>query len=113
MVESDIAEQYLQFVTANYESSMMEGHITRYGNLDRLVPVGYTSNFSIVTPTGIIADPIQDRPLRLATWQISPRKFCVVAVRLYVTEKISHVEPQKDHAVVMARFTRDIMSMMG
>ena len=113
MVESDIAEQYLQFVTANYESSMMEGHITRYGNLDRLVPVGYTSNFSFVTSTGIIADPFQDRPLRSATWKISPRKFCVVAVRLYVTEKISHAEPQKDHAVVMARFTRDIMSMMG
>jgi hypothetical protein len=75
LVEPNDADEYLEFVTANYESSMIEGHMTRYGNLDRLIPIGYTPNFTVYGPTGIEPDKIKDRPLRSATWQISPRKL--------------------------------------
>ena len=75
MVEPDDADAYLKFVTANYEDSMMEGHMTRYGNMDRLMPIGYTPNFTVLGPTGLEPDKIIDRPLRSATWQVSPRKL--------------------------------------
>ena len=73
LVESNDVEEYLKFVTANHEASLTEAHLTRYGNLDRLTPFGYTPNFTMITPDGIIPDKV-DRPLRSATWQISPRK---------------------------------------
>jgi hypothetical protein len=75
LVEPNDADEYLKFVTANYESSMVEGHMTRYGNLDRLIPIGYTPNFTVATPTGLYPDKVIDRPLRSATWQISPRTY--------------------------------------
>ena len=74
LVESNDVEEYLKFVTANHEASLTEAHMTRYGNLDRLAPIGYTPNFTIITPEGIIPDTV-DRRLRSATWQISPRTF--------------------------------------
>jgi hypothetical protein len=74
LVESNDANEYLNFVTAHYESSVIEGHMTRYGNQDRLVPIGYTPNFTMVTEDGIIPDTI-DRPLRSAIWHISPRMY--------------------------------------
>ena len=74
MVEPDDATEYLEFVTENYEDSMFESHMTRYGNLDRLYPIGYTPNFTIYGSSGTLEpDPIIERPLRSATWQISPR----------------------------------------
>ena len=74
LVESSDTYEYLKFVTDNYESSLQEGHMTRYGNMDRLAPIGYTPNFTIFTPNGtFIPDTTIDRPLRSATWQLSPR----------------------------------------
>jgi hypothetical protein len=71
LVELKDADEYLKFVSANYESSVIEGHMTRYGNLDRLTPINYTPNFTTITnePDAF------DRPLRSATWHISPRKY--------------------------------------
>ena len=74
LVESSDVHEYLKFVTANYEASLLKGHMTCYENLDRLEPIGYTPNFTMITPDGIIPD-IVDRPLRSASWQISPRKL--------------------------------------
>jgi hypothetical protein len=73
LVESSDAEEYLKFVTANYEANVIEGHMTRFGNLDRLTPIGYTPNFTVITPDGSIVPDTVDRPLRSATWQLSPR----------------------------------------
>ena len=72
LVDSIDGDEYLEFVTANYEASSIEGHMTLYGNLDRLTPVGYTPNFTVITPDGIVPDTVT-RQLRSPTWQISPR----------------------------------------
>lgn len=74
MVDSEDEDEYLDFVTANYEDSMVEAHMTHYGNLNRLTPVGYTPNFTTVGETGYVPDTV-DRPIRSAMWQMSPRKF--------------------------------------
>jgi hypothetical protein len=76
MVELKDAKSYLDFVTANYEDSIAEGHITRYGNLDRLKPIGYTPNFTIPSATGLVPD-MADQQVRSVIWQISPRKICI------------------------------------
>jgi hypothetical protein len=73
VVEPKDAEEYLKFVTANYEYSVFEAHMIRYGNLDRFTPTGYVPNFKIFGPNGTIVDTM-DRPIRSAMWQISPRK---------------------------------------
>ena len=73
MIDSKDADEYLEFVAANYEESVFEGHMIRYGNLDRLNPVNFTPSFKIFGPNGTVTDTI-DRPLRSALWQISPRK---------------------------------------
>lgn len=73
MIDSKDADQYLEFVGKNYEDSMKEGHMTFYGNLDRLTPIGYTPNFTERTSTGFVPDTV-DRPIRSAMWQMSPRK---------------------------------------
>ena len=91
LIEPNDAAEYLKFVNANYEDSMVEGHMTRYGNLDRLIPIGYTPNFTIGTATGIIPDPVMDRPLRSATWQISPRKYCSFLTTLLLDLEYCHL----------------------
>lgn len=73
-IEPQDGDSYLEFVTAHHESDMIESHMTRYGNLDRYIPVGYTPNFTIYGMSGTIeSDPVKERPLRSVTWQISPR----------------------------------------
>jgi hypothetical protein len=72
-VESKHAYEYLQFVNANYEDHVKEGHMIRYGNLDRLTPIGYIPNFTIIGPNGFVPDTI-DRPLRMPLWHQCPRK---------------------------------------
>ena len=72
LVKSSDVQEYLRFVTANYEASLLEGHMTRFGNMDRLATIGYTPNFTLFTPDGLKPD-IVDRPLRSAFWQASPR----------------------------------------
>ena len=74
LVESKDATEYLAFVTTHYKDTVAEGHLMRYGNLDRLAPTGYTPNFTITGPTGPVPD-IVDRPIRLPVWQVSPRTF--------------------------------------
>ena len=71
-VEASDAEGYLDFVSANYETTVKEAHIIRYGNLDRLFPIGYSPNYTIETADGLILDTV-DRPFRLPVYQISPR----------------------------------------
>ena len=73
VVTSKDADEYLKFITDNYEDSVAEAHLARYGNLDRLIPTGYTPYFKVFGPNGTVADTM-DRPLRSALFQISPRK---------------------------------------
>lgn len=73
-VEPNDESDYLNFVTANHEDSVIESHMTLYGNLERLIRTGYTPNFTVFGPTGLTPDII-DRPIRWAFWQVSPRKF--------------------------------------
>jgi hypothetical protein len=76
-VDADDGDEYLKFVTNNYVNSINEGHMTRYGNLDRLVPKGYTENFTVRGPNGFLPDTMY-APLRLPKWQSSPRKYLFV-----------------------------------
>jgi hypothetical protein len=81
MIEPKDAEPYLNFVTDHYVESYQEAHMIRYGNLNRLIPIGYTPNFTINHNGSLISDPIVQRPLRAPSWQISPRKsLCIVMV---------------------------------
>ena len=73
LIEANDAENYLKFVTANYEDSVAESHLARYGNLDRLTPTGYTPYFKVFGPSVTEADAM-DRPIRSVMFQISPRK---------------------------------------
>lgn len=85
LIDSKDGDEYLEFVNANYEASVNEAHLARFGNLDRLAPIGYTPNFTVITPDGIIPDSV-DRPLRYVTWQISPRKLMLS--KLFSSSKI-------------------------
>lgn len=78
LIKPNEEAEYLEFVAANYKDSLMEGHMTRYGNLDRLTPIGYTPNFTTIGPTGFVPDTT-NRALRFAFWQLSPRK-CMVTL---------------------------------
>jgi hypothetical protein len=74
LVDSKDGDDYLNYVTNNYEDSLREGHMTLYGNLDRLTAIGYKPNFTIVGPTGFVPDTM-DRSFRAPTWQLSPRTY--------------------------------------
>ena len=78
-VEPKDKDEYLEFVTANYEDALNEAHMIRYGNTDRIIPVGYTPNFQLVGPTGFFPDP-QEQQVRGPLWQLSPRKFVFSAL---------------------------------
>lgn len=80
MIEPKDEDEYLEYVTTNYKDSIAEGHMIRYGNMDRLKPIGYTPHFTVSGSTGLINDTI-DRPIRSATWQVSPRKFFVCMLK--------------------------------
>ena len=82
-VEPKEEDEYLEFVTVNYEDNVKEGHVIRYGNLDRLMPIGYTPNFTIVSPNGFTPDTI-DRKIRKPLWHLSPRKSCFGSFAAYV-----------------------------
>jgi hypothetical protein len=49
-VEEKDEDEYLNFVAANYEDNVKEGHLIRYGNLDRLTPIGFTPNYTLLAP---------------------------------------------------------------
>ena len=76
-VEEKDADAYLEFVGQNYQPYAKEGHMIRYGNLDRLTPIGYTPNFTLVGPSGFSPDAIK-RPFRMPFWHLSPRKWYFV-----------------------------------
>ena len=48
-----------QYATANHEHSTQEGHLIKYGNLDRLNPVGYVDFVSAIGASGF--QPDQER----------------------------------------------------
>ena len=73
-VEPSDESEYLKFVTANYEDSAVERHMSLYGNLNRLNKTGYTANYTILGPNGMMPDTL-DRPIRWVNWQSSPRTF--------------------------------------
>jgi hypothetical protein len=57
----------------------MEGHLNRYGNLDRLNPGNYHPYFTIETLEGKVPDTA-NRSDHYALWQSSPRTYTVTAV---------------------------------
>jgi hypothetical protein len=57
-IKDQDAAAALEYVDDHYEKWIMEGHLHRYGNLDRLSPVNYQPFFTILTPEGRIPDPI-------------------------------------------------------
>jgi hypothetical protein len=71
-VEEKDEEAYLEFVTSNYEDVIREGHLIRHGNLNRLNPIGYTPNFTIIGPNGFSPDTTSRR-IRMPFWYLSPR----------------------------------------
>ena len=81
MIDSKDTDEYLEFVTANYEDSVFEAHMIRYGNLDRLNPGNYTPSFKASGANGTVPDTME-RSLRSALWQISPRKSGSVTVSM-------------------------------
>ena len=81
LVEPKDEDEYLEFVTSNYEDSIAEGHLIRYGNMDRLKPVGYNPHFTVSGPNGLMNDTM-DRPIRSVTWQVSPRTFCLYPFKI-------------------------------
>lgn len=78
-VEKKDEEEYLEFVTANYEDSVIEGHMILYGNTNRLNPVGYQPHFQSTGPNGFFPDPQDHDFPRGPFWQMSPRKsYCCI-----------------------------------
>ena len=71
-VEEKDSDAYLKFVNENYEDNVKEGHMIRYGNLDRFVPIGYSPNYTLIGPNGFSSDTM-DRPFRMPFWHLSPR----------------------------------------
>jgi hypothetical protein len=63
----------LSYVEQNYEKWTTEGHMTRYGNIDRLTPAKYHPYFTLATPEGRVQDTKQ-REQHYGMWQFSPRK---------------------------------------
>jgi hypothetical protein len=73
-IKDEDATDALEYVNNHYEKWTMEGHLTRYGNLDRLNPVDYHPFFTLLTPEGYIPDPV-NRSDHYGVWQFSPRKY--------------------------------------
>ena len=57
-VEQNDEDEYLDFVTTNYEDNLKEGHLIRYGNLNRLIPVGYTLISRSLVPMDLLRIPL-------------------------------------------------------
>ena len=72
-VEEKDEDAYLEFIAANYADVVREGHLIRYGNLNRLSPIGYTPNFTLIGPNGFFPDTT-NRRVRMPFWHLSPRK---------------------------------------
>jgi hypothetical protein len=64
----------LDYVNTHHENWTMEGHLTRYGNLDRLNPVNYKPYFTLNTLEGKVKDTA-NRSLHYSTWMTSPRTY--------------------------------------
>jgi hypothetical protein len=82
-VEPKDEEAYLEFISANYEEVVKEAHMVRFGNLNRLTPIGYSPNFTLFGPDGIFPDPVTNRTIRMPFWYQSPRKSIFVFVLMY------------------------------
>jgi hypothetical protein len=92
LVDAADESKYLKFVNDTFEDSIHEGHMIRYGNLDRIVPIGYTSNFTVVGPNGFQPDTAQ-QPFRSPLWQLSPRTYdflLVIAIPLHFNLFVSN-----------------------
>jgi hypothetical protein len=73
-IKDEDATDALEYVNNHYEKWTMEGHLTRYGNLDRLNPVDYHPYFTLLTPEGRIPDSV-NRSDHFGLWQFSPRTY--------------------------------------
>jgi hypothetical protein len=73
-IKDEDAAAALDYVNTHHENWTMEGHLTRYGNLDRLDPVNYHPYFTLQTPQGRVPDT-EKRSFHYATWITSPRTY--------------------------------------
>jgi hypothetical protein len=80
-VKPEEEDSYLEYVGENYEAAIKEGHLIRYGNLDRLDPVYYHPYFTVVGPEGLVPDTME-RVFRGVLWQFSPRTLLIAAIAL-------------------------------
>lgn len=69
-VEEKDREEYSKWATANYVSATEEGHLFRYGNLDKLDPSGYEPSIFKLTAEGKKTDDEAD--FFAAAWTNSP-----------------------------------------
>jgi hypothetical protein len=74
LVDMQDEDEYLKFISNNYKDGVDEAHLIRYGNLDRLVPEGYTPNFTLLGMDGFLPD-LMKRAYRAPMWQLSPRTY--------------------------------------
>jgi hypothetical protein len=70
--DKDVAAA-LDYVNKSYEGWVYESHMRRYGNLDRLLPVGYHPYLTILTQEGLVPDTVQ-RDEHYSSVAYSPRK---------------------------------------
>jgi hypothetical protein len=78
-IKDEDADAALEYVNNHYEDWVMEGHLNRYGNLDRLNPVNYHPYFTVETLEGKVPDTA-NRTDHYAIWQASPRTYTVIVV---------------------------------
>jgi hypothetical protein len=83
-IKDEDADAALEYVNNHYEQWVTEGHLNRYGNLDRLNPVKYHPYFTVETLDGKVQD-IENRSDHYAIWQASPRT-CIMSAIIHLCQ---------------------------
>jgi hypothetical protein len=74
-IKDEDADAALNYASMHHEEWIKQGHLTRYGNLDRLNPVNYNNYFTVLTAEGTLVPDTKKRPDHYAIWQTSPRTY--------------------------------------
>jgi hypothetical protein len=74
-IKDEDAPAALEYVNTHHEKWATEGHLTRYGNLDRLNKINYHPYFTVTTREGMRIPDTEKRERHYAVWQSSPRTY--------------------------------------
>jgi hypothetical protein len=74
-IKDEDADAAINYANIHHEEWTKQGHLTRYGNLDRLNPVNYNNHFTILSPDGSHVPDTEKRQDHYAVWQTSPRTY--------------------------------------